>query len=47
MTISPTSRRYANEGKNVIENIKVLCEKEIDIQKKIIGNNYEISCSQF
>ena len=23
MTISPTSRRYANEGKNVIENIKV------------------------
>ena len=42
MTISPTSRRYANEGKNVIENIKVLCEKEIDIQKKIIGNNYEV-----
>ena len=42
LTISPTSRRYENDGSCIIEKVKILCEKEIDIQKKIIGNNYEI-----
>ena len=42
MTLSPTSRKSDYENKKFIEKIKIICDNQIKVQKKIVGNNYEV-----
>ena len=43
MTLSPSARKNDDgENKKLIDKIKLICENQIKVQKKIVGNNYEI-----